>query len=250
MVILSILYREVTNSQKIINMELIIHILMLFILLNTALKLSFWDKKILWGMSILLGSFTMFVYPYAIEQSQTQIEEFLQSSKILGNMAVLVSLEAVMCMAFCFLALSHLYQQNKSSKWLKVLNYYPCLLIFPVIFYGLTQTMFIFTGVDFFMTAIVFSIVLSLALPLFSYGVKIFIPEQDLRLEIHFFMSLLITILGLISTANGRVIYTAQSSDTNFQILGLTLMGFLSLFGVGFFLNKFWWNYQSRKNKL
>ena len=110
--------------------------------------------------------------------------------------------------------------------------------------------MFIFTGVDFFMTAIVFSIVLSLALPLFSYGIRIFIPEQDLRLEIHFFTSLLITILGLISTANGKVIYTAQSSDTNFQILGLTLMGFLSLFGVGFFLNKFWWNYQSRKNKL
>ena len=104
-------------------MELIIHILMLFILLNTALKLSFWDRKILWGMSILLGSFTIFVYPYAIEQSQTQIEEFLQSSKILGNMAVLVSLEAVMCMAFCFLALFHLYQQNKSSKWQKVLNY-------------------------------------------------------------------------------------------------------------------------------
>ena len=105
-------------------MEILINILLVFILINTALKLSFWELRYLIIWSIVLGLFILGVYPYAMEQSRTQIEHWLQDSEILGNIAVMISLEVLICIEFCFISLNNMYD-NKAKKWHNILDFYP-----------------------------------------------------------------------------------------------------------------------------
>ena len=84
-------------------MELIIHILMLFIVINCSFKLSFWK---LWQTviySLIAGLFVAGTWQYAILQSKTQIADYLQNTEPLQNMAIIITLEPALCFAFCWL---------------------------------------------------------------------------------------------------------------------------------------------------
>ena len=73
-------------------MELIIHILMLFIVINCSFKLSFWK---LWQTviySLIAGLFVAGTWQYAILQSKTQIADYLQNTEALQNMAIIITL--------------------------------------------------------------------------------------------------------------------------------------------------------------
>ena len=75
-------------------MELIIHILMLFIVINCSFKLSFWK---LWQTviySLIAGLFVAGTWQYAILQSKTQIADYLQNTEALQNMAIIITLES------------------------------------------------------------------------------------------------------------------------------------------------------------
>ena len=80
-------------------MELVISILILFILVNCLLKLSFWKgwQAALFGL--ICGIFITATYPVAILQSKTQLADYLQNTVALQNMAVIITLEAVVCIA-------------------------------------------------------------------------------------------------------------------------------------------------------
>ena len=80
-----------------------------------------------------------------------------------------------------------------------------------------------------------------------AFGIRKLLPEKDLRLELHFLVSLLITLLGLVSTANGQIIYVPQSEPINFKILGNTFLFFFLLFMAGFVFNKLYWKIKKTK---
>ncbi|AYM99149.1 hypothetical protein [Chryseobacterium sp. 3008163] len=211
-------------------MNIIIDILILFIIINTLLKLSFWKFWQILVMAILAGGFLFFVYPFAIEQSQVKMKEYLQNTEILSNIAILVTLESAICLSFCFTALLE-YMNGKQSKWNSVLKFYPGLLIFPVLLYLLTQSFFTFTGFDFEVLSMLFAVIVIVLIIGLSFGIRYLVPEKDLRLEIHFLMSLFVAILGLIVTTSGKMVYVAVDEPLNFQRLGFTfgLFGFLFL---------------------
>ena len=76
-------------------MQLIISVLILFILINCVLKLSFWR---IWQAALfgaVCGAFVIATYPYAILQSKTQLADYLQNTTALQNMAVIITLESV-----------------------------------------------------------------------------------------------------------------------------------------------------------
>ncbi|WP_029292738.1 hypothetical protein [Chryseobacterium hispalense] len=221
-------------------MNIIIDILILFILINTLLKLSFWKFWQATIVAVLVGGFVFFVYPFAIEQSQLKMQEYLQNTEILSNIAVLVTLESAVCLSFCFTALLE-YLNGVKSKWNSVLKWYSGLLIFPVLLYLLTQSFFTFTGVDFEMMTMIFAVIAVILLIGLSFGIRKLIPEKDLRLEIHFLVSLFVAVLGLIVTTCGKMVYLAVDEPLNFQRLGFTFGLFASLFLAGFLFNKIWW---------
>ena len=216
---------------------MVIAILTAFIAINVVLKLSFWKfwHTVLWG-----GVAFLFVYlatDFASEQSQVALDAMLNNPTVLSNITVLLTVETALCMAFCFSSLRTLFKgtQSKSNK---ILQWYPNLLLFPALFYLLTQSIFYFTGVSFAYIALGVGTVTFLCIVGGALGIKKLLPEKDLRLELHFLVSLLITLLGLISTANGQILYVPQSEPLNIQVLGTTFLFFILLFTIGFVLSK------------
>ena len=111
-------------------MELIIHILMLFIVINCSFKLSFWK---LWQTviySLIAGLFVAGTWQYAILQSKTQIADYLQNTEALQNMAIIITLESALCFGYCVAFLRGLYGK-KNLWWAELLRWYPSLLLFP-----------------------------------------------------------------------------------------------------------------------
>lgn len=169
-------------------MELIIHILMLFIVINCSFKLSFWK---LWQTviySLIAGLFVAGTWQYAILQSKTQIADYLQNTEALQNMAIIITLESALCFGYCVAFLRGLYGK-KNLWWAELLRWYPSLLLFPVLFYYLTEAIFRLPGVDFSVTAWSLAGIVVIAIPLLSRLMKYLVPEDDLRLEVHFLVS-------------------------------------------------------------
>ncbi|BES62329.1 hypothetical protein [Dysgonomonas capnocytophagoides] len=227
-------------------MELIIQILMLFIVVNCILKLSFWK----WWQSALFGLvcavFIVWMNKYAIMQSKTQLNDYLMNRDALQDAAVLVTVESAICFAFCFAALRSLFGK-KIKKWMLPLYWYPSLLLFPVLFYILTQTIFSMSGTDFDTLAYTIAAITLGLLPAAAYGVKYMFPEKELRLEVHFLVSLFVAILGLLTTVNGNVTYAAAEEPINFKALALSLGLFIMMFLIGYGWNKVRWVIIQRK---
>lgn len=219
---------------------------MLFIVINCILKLSFWK----WWQSALFGLvcavFIIWVKQYAILQSKTQINDYLMNREALQDAAVLVTIESAICFAFCFAALRNLFGR-KIKRWLLPLYWYPSLLLFPVLFYILTQTIFSMSGTDFDTISYAVAGISLIVLPIAAYGIRYLFPEKELRLEVHFLVSLFVAILGLLTTVNGNVTYAAAEEPINFKALGLSLGLFIITFLIGYGWNKARWIIMQKK---
>lgn len=219
---------------------------MLFIVINCILKLSFWKpwQAVLFG--VLCAAFVVWSCQYAILQSKTQLTDYLSNITVLQDAAVLITIESALCFAFCFAALREIFGK-KVKKWVRPLYWYPSLLIFPVLFYILTQLIFSMSGTDFSTISYALAGTALLLLPLLSIGIRYLFPEKDLRLEVHFLVSLFVCILGLLTTVNGNVTYAAAEEAINWKALGASLSLFAIAFIIGYFWNKVKWIIRQKK---
>ncbi len=211
-------------------------VLMLFVVINSSFKLSFWKWWQVGIFSLVAAGFTASMYPFAIMQSKTQIADYLQNTEALQNMAILVTLESALCFGFCMVYLGGLYGR-KNLWWAKLLWWYPSLLIFPVLFYCLTELIFSLPGVPFTVTAYCLAGAVLVLLPALSWLMKYLVPEPEFRLEIHFLISLFVCILGLLSTVNGRTVYAAVNNPLNVKALIVAIVLFVILFMIGYIWN-------------
>jgi len=227
-------------------MELIIQILMMFILINCIVKLSFWKPWQAAIFSLICAVFVIWSCQYATMQSKTQLADYLKNIKIMQDSAVLITIESAICFAFCFAALRNMFGK-KVKRWIQPLYWYPSLLIFPVLFYILTQIIFAMPGTDFTTISYMLAGGAFVGLPALSYLVKYFYPEKELRLEVHFLVSLFVCIIGLITTVNGNVTYAAVEEPLNIKSFFLSLGLFAGMFLLGFVWNKVKWIIRQKK---
>ena len=160
--------------------------------------------------------------------------------------AVLLSIEVIAQMSYCIMAV-HLMNTGKVSQRTllvyKLLRWFPGLLIFPVLFHLETMCMFWLTGVAFTTIAYGLAVVVLLAIPSLTWGIRWLIPEKELRLEVFFLSNALIAILGIIATVNGRTA-VAGISEVNWSALG----GMISLMLLGGIIG--FTIYRFKQNKL
>lgn len=229
-------------------MELIITILMLFIVMNCILKLSFWKlwQAALFG--VVCGVFIIGTCQYAILQSKTQMADYLHNPATMQDMAVIITIESVVCFAYCVAVLRGWFGQQEKG-WVKPLKWYPSLLLFPVLFYLQTELVFTFPGMDFSTLSFGFAVATVLSIPLLSYFFRYLVSEKELRLEVHFLVSLFVAILGLLTTVNGNVTYQAVSEPTDWEVLGLSFGLFLGLFFIGAVWNKYKWMIRQKREQ-
>lgn len=213
---------------------------MLFIGMNCVLKVSFWKwwQADLFG--VVCGVFVALTYPYAILQSKTQIADYLRNTVALQDMAVVITIESVICFAYCVAVLRGWFGQRE-KWWVKPLKWYPSLLIFPVLFYLQTELVFTFSGVSFTVLSYGFAVAVVVLLPLLCAFFRYLLPEKDLRLEVHFLVSLFVCVIGLLTTVNGNVTYRAVKEPTNWKALAVAFGLFAVCFLVGLVWNKFKW---------
>ena len=216
-------------------MEAIVLVLILLVCFNFVLKQTFQKVVWVWGVSLLCALFVALTWPWSIEQSKTQLRDWMNNPQLMLDTAVVLFAEVG------FTLYSLLRDRTKAdARWtlLKRITGDVSLLIFPVLFHLETTLMFTLTGIDFDTIAYVFSVVVLLLVPALTWMMRSLIPETELRLEISFLSNALVALLGVIATVNGRTA-VAGISEVNFSamagMVGITLAMALIGFAVSHF---------------
>ena len=222
-------------------MQYIIRILILFILINSLLKLSFWKWRQTALFGLLCAVFIIGTHQWAILQSKTQLTDWFNNAKIMQDAAVLITVESIVGFVFCFAELRAMFGVKKEKWWKPLLHYYPGLLVFPVLFYLQTQVIFGMPGIGFTTLSYMLAVVVLVALPLFGLLFKRLCPEKDLRLEVYFLVNLFVCIIGLITTVNGNTTYATVREPFRLEVALLSLSLFILFFAAGIVYNKYKW---------
>lgn len=221
-------------------MPYIVPILILFILLNTLLKLSFWKG---WQVAVLAGGVAVFILlaaPFASEQSKTLLEARMLRPEIMQNVAVLVTAESVVFFAFTFMELREATGGRKMKPYVSLpLKAYPGLLQFPALFYLLCRLYFALPGVSFRLVARMLAGATFLLLPLLSRLAGRLLREEAYRLEMQFVVSLFVCVIGLVTTVHADTAYTAVGQEFSWGALLCALGLFLLFAAAGYLLRKF-----------
>lgn len=215
-------------------MEIIIYVLMLFIALQCAFKLSLWPWAPRIAYSVVLAAFVWWSQRYAILQSKTQLADWLHDVPALQNMAVIVTLESVCGFAFVAAWLGGAYAPGRPRWWQRLLWWYPSLLLFPVMFYVLTQAVFTLTGTGFGVTAAIVAAVAAVVPPLLAGGVRVLLPDADSRVELLMLLTCFVCVMGLISTETGKMVYAVKESPVDLRMLAVSAGGFILMAAIGY----------------
>lgn len=205
-----------------------------------VLKQTFHGVKEIMVLSVIVLFFVGLMWEFAIEQSKTQIAAWIADSKLMLDMAVLMSVDVALTMFFCVMHVDLKTSEYVSKrKWTAyiVLKYFPGLLIFPVLFSVLVMLIFMLPGVSFQVVSWGLGIVLFVVVPALTYGIRWLLPERPIRLEILFLVEVLLGLMGIIATVNGN---TAVDGISSFDLRALLSVFIVVAAGiiVGFFYHQ------------
>ena len=133
-------------------MNTVVLVLMLLTAFNFLLKQTFWKVIAVCVIAAICAAFAGLMWPYAIEQSKTQIANWLSNQPLMLDTAVLLSVEVCVQMAYAMLAVHVANDYPVKPRMIvmyRFLRWFPGLLIFPVLFSGLIYLIFAFPGISF-----------------------------------------------------------------------------------------------------
>ena len=215
-------------------MELVVQILMLFIVVGTAVRLSFERVWVSLLFGLAAAAFVYFTYPLAIEQTKTGLAGYIADRSLREYAAIFISLEVALLVGYSF---SRLELPRTKRAWLIALGLrlYPGLLIFPVLFYLQSTLIFALPGVDFGVVSLLLAVGSLLLLVGLGYLMRYLLPEEELRLEVYFLVQLFVFILGIIASVEETIRTAPTESPIEWRGLVLTL----GVAGVCFVLGAF-----------
>ena len=203
-------------------METVVLVMMILVCFNYVLKQTYRKFYSVLFSAAICALFVGLMWPYAIEQSKSQISLWLADSSLMLDIAAVLTLEVAIQMAFCILS-AHITTSEKVKPitiWAyRILRWFPGVLIFPVLFSLLVSAIFALPGVAFSFVAWTVAAIVFVAIILGCRAVRWLLPEKEIRLELLFLANALIAILGVIATVNGRTA-VAGMSEVNWSALG------------------------------
>lgn len=220
-------------------MELIIQLLMILICWLSCLKLSYAPRWLVWLYALLLGGFVFLGSDFASSQTKATIAGYIEQHSLRENITILVTLEAMVLIAFAFWELKYggklkMSLSARLGYW--VLRSYPPLLILPTLVYLHTALLFHWTGVDFSSLSLGLAVSVVLFFALIPLGVRYILHERELRSELLCLSAFFVFVLGLITTVDHHLIY--QAPEYEFPLKGFILALSLALlcFAIGYFI--------------
>ena len=203
-------------------METVVLIMMILVCFNYVLKQTNRKLYSVVFSAAVCALFVGLMWPYAIEQSKSQISDWLADSTLMLDIAVILTLEVAIQMSFCILS-AHMQTSGKVKQitiWVyRILRWFPGVLIFPVLFSLLVSAIFALPGVSFSLVAWVLAAIVFFVIPLGSWIIRWLLPEKEIRLELLFLANTLIAIWGVIATVNGQTA-VAGISEVDWSALG------------------------------
>lgn len=195
-------------------METVVFVLMILVCFSFMLKQTYRKNRSVAVIAVVCALFTGLMWPYAIEQSKTQIADWLADTALMLDTAVLLTLEVILQMTFCMLA-AHVQTSGplrKRTLWMyRALRWFPGILIFPVLFSALVALIFAFPGVSFSLLSWSMAAGILIFIPAGTWLLRRVMPEKDVRLELLFLVNALIAVLGVVATVNGRTAVAGMS---------------------------------------
>lgn len=188
-------------------METVVLVMMMLVCFNYIMKQTYRKKYAVVCSAIVCALFMGLMWPYAVEQSKSQIAGWLSDSALMLDVAVILTLEVAVQMAFCVLSvhIQTTVEVKPLTLWIyRILRWFPGVLIFPVLFSLLVSLIFALPGTSFQLVAWSAAAAVFVAIPIATFGVKRLLPEKEIRLEVLFLSNALIAILGVVATVNGR----------------------------------------------
>lgn len=218
---------------------MVVTVLMLLVALSFILKQSFGKPGTVLLIAVVAAAFTGLMWPFAIEQSKSQISEWLSDSALMLDVAVVLSVEIIIQMAFCMMAVT-IFTDGYLPRWkilvYKILRWFPGVLVFPVLFSALVYMIFAFPGTSFKVVAWSLAGAVLVLIPALAWGFRKLIPEKDLRLELLFILNALTAIFGVIATVNGQTAVEGFSEVDWSAFLGIILITLAgALVGWGYY---------------
>lgn len=203
-------------------METIVLVIMILVCFNYILKQTYQKRPIVILIAMLCALIVGLMWPLAIEQSKSQISDWLANPKLMLDIAVILTIEVIIQITFCILY-AYIHTSNKISRYAKwsylFLKWFPGILIIPVLFSLLVSVIFAFPGISFPIIAWSLSIIILTTIPFGCWCLKRLLPEKEIRLELLFLTNALIAILGISATVNGQTAI-AGISKVNWEALG------------------------------
>ncbi len=208
-------------------METVVLILMVLVCFNYVLKQTFRKVYSIVFSALLCALFVGCTWQYAIEQSKTQVAGWLANSTLMLDIAVVLTLEVAVQMAYCILS-AHIQTTDKVKPlmvWMyRLLRWFPGVLVFPALFSFLTMAIFAFPGTSYPLIAWTMAAVVCFAVVLGSYGLRWLLPEKEIRLELLFLLNALVAILGIVATVNGRTAVVGVSEVNGWALVCVLLL--------------------------
>ena len=190
-------------------MEIVIDSLILFVVVQTALRLALWPR--LWqrmAFCVAVGIIVWQSTDYAAGLSRLQVEGWLQDTAMLQNMAVFCLLDALL---FRF-------------RW------YPGLLILPASFFLLCQLLFSLTGTDFHTIGLLLGIAVAVVLFLLSKGLVWMLPQRSDRSMLHLAVTIILCLACLINAQS--TMHQVQFAMSGMAEANTSLFTFDSLLSI------------------
>lgn len=216
-------------------METVVVVLMIIVCFNYLLKQTYRKPYFILFSALVSALFVGLMWPYAIEQTKTQITDWLNNPQLMRDTAVILSIDVIVQIAYSMLAVHIMTTGKVKPRTLfiyRVLRWFPGILIYPVLFSILVAAIFSFPGHSFVGISWTLAAVVFVAIPLGAYGLRWLLPEKELRLELLFLCNALIAILGVISTVNGQTAVTGQT-EIEWAALGTLVLLIIAGAAIG-----------------
>lgn len=208
-------------------METVLLVIMMLGCFSFALKQSFNRPLIAWLIFMTVLLFAGLSWGYAIEQSETVIKDWLGNQALMLDVAVVLSVEVVFQL-FLSLILLRKFTGGLHRRWERIC--YVCAICFPgfliylILFAAVVGSIFRFPGVSFPLIAWGVGGLAVFVLALLTVFLRKFFPEPELRAELLFLSNILLALLGVIATVNGRVTVVGESKVDVWALLFVILL--------------------------
>jgi len=220
-------------------METLVWLLVFFIVLNTAVKMSLWKMWQQIACCLVIGLLVFGATHYVVLLSKTQLEAMVQQTAVLRDVAVVLTVDAAVCTAFCLLWLNEEQPRSRMGRCMWAALYaYPQLLVLPALGYALAVAVFAAPGVDFVTLGVGFAFAAVALLLVLSLAMRWLLPVVQARVELHLLLSGGIAAVGLVATQATRMVYGIAETPVRWKAMLATLAGFALLMGVGFLADR------------